>query len=347
MHKRYLPGIFLVSALLLTTVQACKKESTLGIDNDKVIKTPFSLYAADIDGSLYVSNDGQDYRNIFPADGYPASLILSSDTNLLFVKQNLHLSSNSGRNFNPVYLNVNHFPWQSMAYNFKNHNRVYIASKLGKGVAYSNDNGKSWQTDTAWDANVPPSFLISSFAGLTDKNSLFCFSNKNNVLFKKDGENANWTAITAQGFFPVSGTEFYLVSNESTLFLVDYNGKGGVWYSQDEGVNWVQFGQGALPKNKHWNCAISNQGGTSLIVGTENAGAYQIENNSFVSALGGLEIATSVYSIAAHSNTFKNESVKPYVFIGTNRGIYRSEDNGRNWDRVTYGVLDKKMVAVY
>lgn len=346
MKKGYIPAIIFISCITIAALQGCKKESTIGIDNDSVVKTPYSLYAANVDGAIINSTDGTYFMSIFPPDGYPTKLILSSGSNLMILKENLHLSENNGKNFNPVYLHVNPFPWQTMAYDFPNQNRVYITSKLGRGVAYSEDNGKTWQEEEAWDDNLPPDFVISSFSGLAD-NTLYAYSNKNNILFKKDNADDSWTPVTSEGLFPVNGSAYFLTSNETTLFLTDYSGKGGVWYSDDEGEHWYRFGQGALPKNTHWNCAVSPAGGHSLVVGTDSAGVYMVQNGAFVSATGGLEIHSSAYSICKKSNTFKNGVVKVYLYIGTEDGIYRSEDYGFTWDKSTFGVWSQKYVAIY
>lgn len=346
MNKRYLSSVLLLTCLAFTTFQSCKKESALGIDNDKVVKIPFSLYAANSDGALISSTDGDNYVDIFPPDGYPTKLIFTAGPNLLFLKANLHCSDNDGQNFNPVNTQVKIFPWQSMAYYFKNHGKAYISSNLGKGIAVSEDNGKTWKADEAWAPNPPPSFEVSSFAGLSNTNELFSFSNKGNILFRKSDADANWTPVTAEGFFPVNGTRFYLTSNASTLFLIDYNGLGGAWYSDDSGNHWIRIGQGSLPLGVQWNCANSPQGGHSLVVGTDK-GAYKVTNDQFETANGGFDIGTSVYSITSKSNTYKNDAIRTYVFIGTSKGIYRSEDFGRTWDKMTYSDLNKKYVAVF
>jgi hypothetical protein len=346
MKKGFIPSVIFVSCLAVTGFLGCKKESTLGIDNDSVVKTPYSLYAANSDGALINSTDGTNFMMIFPPDGYKTRLILTSGSNLMILKENLHLSENEGHDFNPVYNRVNPFPWQTMAYNSVYQNRVYIASKDGNGIAYSADSGKTWQLDDAWDDNLPPEFEISSFSGLADK-SMYAYSNLNNVLFKKDNVDDSWTPITAEGLFPAAGTKFFLTSNESTLFLTDYSGKGGVWYSDDEGINWTRFGQGDLPLNTHWNCAISPNGGHSFVVGTDSAGIYMVQNGTLVSATGGLELQTSAYSICEKSNTYKNNVIKNYLFVGTSTGIYRSEDLGRTWDKMTFGVWNQKYVATY
>lgn len=346
MQKRFLPSVLLASFISLVALQGCKKENGLGVDNDKVVKTPYSLYVANSEGWLINSTDGERYSSIFPPDGYAPNLIITSGKNLLFLKENLHLSENNGKNFNPVFSNVKKFPWQTMAYDFLNHKRIYITSNTAKGISYSDDNGKTWVEDTNWEVNLPPSFEISSFSGLGN-GALYSYSNVNNVLFRKDNAGALWRPVTMEGLFPVDGTAFFLTSNNNTLYLTDHNGIGGVWYSEDEGLHWTRIGQNQLPMNHHWNCAASPNGGKTFLVGTDSMGVFRADNGNFVSATVGLEKNTTVYSMAVKRNTYKNDVTRNYVFIATNIGIFRSEDNGLTWDKMSFGPYDGKYVAAY
>src|SRR5690606_33679711 len=112
------------------------------------------------------------------------------------------------------------------------------------------------------------------------------------------------------------------------------NGVGGVWYSEDEGANFNRIGQGSLPMDIKYYAAYSNEGGQSLIIGSE-AGIYRNAGGSFESATGGLEIGTEVYSLTHKENIYKNDVVKPYMYAGTSSGIYISEDRGRTWDKIS------------
>lgn len=345
MKKGFLPAVLFASFLSFVSLQGCKKESSIGIDNDKVVKTPYSLYVADNNGWLLNSTDGETYSSIFPPDGYPPSLIITSGNNVLMLKNNLHMSTNNGKNFNPVYTNVKKFPWQTMAYNSYQQNLIFITSQTGRGVAISKDNGKTWEDDMAWDANVPPIFEISSFSGLGNGH-VFAYSNLNNVMFKKDNNSDSWTPVTMEGLFPVDGTQFYLTSNSNTLFLTDRNGDGGVYFSQDEGLHWKPYGLVRAMRGHHWNCAGS-PGGSQFLVGMDTVGVYRVENGDFRSSTTGLETNTTVYSMAVKSNTYKNNVTRTYVFIATNKGVYRSEDNGYTWDKMTFGEFDGVYKAAY
>lgn len=349
MRKGFLPAVIMASFVSLAALQGCKKDNGLGIDNDKVVKTPYSLYASNNEGWLVHTNDGTTFSSVFPPDGYAASVIATSGNNLLIVKDNLHLSENDGKNFNPVFFKLRKFPWQGMLYDFPRQSRVYVTSQdevESKGVYYSDDNGKTWNAESAWEPNLPPVMEISSFAGLGN-GALFAYSNAGNVLLRKESRDANWKTVTMQGLFPLNGSAYYLVSNNTTLFLIDHTGQGGVWYSEDEGQHWGRIEQNALPRGHRWHCAASPMGGRTILVGTDSMGVYRAENDRMVSSTVGLKKNTSVYSMAVKKNVFKNDRTRTYVFIATNIGIFRSEDFGLTWDKMTSGPYDDDYRSVY
>src|SRR5690606_17055033 len=99
--------------------QSCKKSN--GIDNNSVIKKPYALYVGANSGDLLNTNDGEKYKTIFAADKYPYRAIVTSGENIVFVKANVHVSENNGRNFNPTYTGFATpsyiAPWQQMILN--------------------------------------------------------------------------------------------------------------------------------------------------------------------------------------------------------------------------------------
>lgn len=345
MRKGFLPVLTCGLLLSMGVWSGCKKDSGLGIDNDRVIRTPYSLFAANMVGALVTTTNGTTFNSVFPPDGYIPHLLLTAGPNLLMLKENLHLSENDGRNFNPVYESVRKFPWQSMATYFEPHSRIYITSEKDKGVAFSADQGKTWEKDSLFSNDLPSGFEISSFAGLGN-GVLFAYSNKFNLLMRKDNPDAAWQGVVMEGLLPVDGTELFLVSNQTTLFLVDRNGLGGVWFSEDEGLNFERISQGSLPEGVTYYAARSNEGGRSILLATA-AGIFRTVEGSFVPASGGLETGTEVYALTHKENIYKNDVVKPYEFAATSTGIYMSEDRGRTWDKVTHGVWDAVYVAIH
>jgi hypothetical protein len=342
-------SLYLLSACALLCTTSCKKDNGLGVDNDQVIQTPYSFYAANSEGWLIHTNDGVKFDAVFPPDGYPTSQITTSNNNLLVIKENLHMSANNGQNFNPVWMSVNKFPWQPMLYSSVSQNNIFVASSTGKGIAISQDNGKTFVDDTNWEPNAPPVSAISSFAELAN-GTVFAFTNVTTLIFRKDNRDASWRAVTANssiGLLPIDGTSYYINASDNTLFLTDYNGMGGVWQSVDEGTSWTRIGQGTLPIGKKWRCSSSPSGGTSFLVGTDSAGVYRVENGSFVSANIGLENNIRIYGMSTKRNIYKNGNKRSFVFIATSKGIYRSEDQGRTWKKVSTGEFDGDYRAAF
>ena len=66
----YFTIIFLVA--ISGVFKSCTK-SVSGINNDRVVETPYSLFFSDTAGALYSSNDGKTVRaTLFKADGFPS-----------------------------------------------------------------------------------------------------------------------------------------------------------------------------------------------------------------------------------------------------------------------------------
>src|SRR5690606_5567288 len=129
----------------------CKKSE--GIDNNNVIRTPYSLYFSDVNGALHNTNDGSRFKFVFQGDGYVPRAVATSGTNILWIKRNLHLSTNNGSNFNPSNYNVpDQVRGSSILLDAPDHGRVYMISTSagGNGIEYSEDNGILWKDDTFW-----------------------------------------------------------------------------------------------------------------------------------------------------------------------------------------------------
>ena len=307
---------------------ACKKEN--GIDNNTVIKKPYSLYAADVQGALINTNDGTNYTTVFQADGYPQRAIVTSGSNLIFIKQNVHFSNDNGLNFNMRYQNAappQLAPWQPMILNVPDHGRVYLASidPANKGIVYSADSGFTWVTDNGWDAGVVGGG-ITSFTQL--KNGTL-YARSADSLYKRDNKTDSWTHIIPATQPTGVG---YLSHFNNTLLFSDYTGAAGVIHS-DDGINWTAY-QGLPGRPILATAAPFDQ---VLLVGTDSMGIYRLQGGSFVPSNNGLETRTTVYAITGKDDIFMNEATKRYVYIATNKGIYRSEDLGQNWARVKEG----------
>ncbi|HRO41188.1 MAG TPA: hypothetical protein PL009_00030 [Flavipsychrobacter sp.] len=312
----------------LATAQSCKKSN--GIDNNTVIKKPYGLYIGSNTGELLATNDGLTFKTVFGVDRFPyRSIITSGPTNLLFVKGNVHLSENNGQNFNPTYLQYAtpgiFAPWQSLILNVADHGRIYLSSMdpATRGIVYSEDNGKRWKADGEWEPGAIGG-AITSFAQLSN-GTLFSFSDANDSLYVRGDKNAKWTHYPQTKVQPTGMS--YLSHFNNTLLLTDYNGPMGVQYSNDSGKIWTKYP--GLPNRK---LRVTHAPfGRVLLVGTDSMGVYRLENGKFVPSINGLETNTTVYSIVGKEDIYKNSIEKKYIYIATNRGLYRSEDLGFSW----------------
>jgi hypothetical protein len=57
----------------------------------------------------------------------------------------------------------------------------------------------------------------------------------------------------------------------------------------------------------------------------------------------GLTGGIEVHGLTAKSNLYKGGAIKQYIFAATNKGVFRSEDLGKNW----VNVYDRNFVAIY
>lgn len=322
MRRSYLFLTFAACSAAALALQGCNKEN--GIDNETVVTRPYSLYVADNQGSLFNTNNGETFNIVFPPDGVIPRSIVTSKKNLLWIKQNVHLSEDNGLNFNPTYTSARPQAfWQSMALNVPGHNRVYVASTEGNGVVFSEDNGKTWKVDDQWDAGIS-GVSINSFTQLQN-GMLFAHDLMNQGLYKRNGAAGLWSQVTMNG---LPNAAFYLSHFGNTLVLSDYLGTNGVWYSTDEGQNWQQYTDLPVGQEIYATYAPFDQ---TLLVGLDSLGLYRLQGTQFVPANSGLETTTSVRAIVDKDDVYKNGAVKRYVYIATTQGLYRSYDMGVNW----------------
>lgn len=330
--------------LVISTQFACTKVSNISIDNDNLVRTPYSLYTSNLNGAMFNTNNGDEYKMIFPADGSAMKAIITCKTNLLFIKENLHFSENNGKNFFMVYNKVNPQPWQEQIVDVPLQNRMYVASTEGQGVAFSADNGKTWQRDDSFNALMPPNYDVTSFAAMND-GSVYGFSNISLMLIKKDNADAVWNPVTIEGIFPADDGEYFLSGDGTSLFLIDYSGEYSNYRSDDGGTHWTRFTRGELTQYDT-NYTVARAPGGPMLIGNEQ-GIYKQEGDRFVMSSGGLELGTKVYRIVVKKNIYKNDKVQYFMFASTSKGMYRSEDRGYNWKRVTDTTFSYHYNAMY
>lgn len=335
--------VALLAPLLLN--YSCKKVSPIAIDNDEVIQTPYGLYIANTNGMLINTNDGYHMDHVFPADGYAPTAIVTSANNLMMIKENLHASFNNGKNFQMVFNKVSHQKWQEQIIDAPLQNRLYVTTTLGKGVAFSPDNGRNWEVDNNFHPLIPVDYKVTSFAAMND-GSVYSFSNINLLLMKKDNADAQWTPVTVEGIFPADLGEYFLGGDGQTLFLLESTGKFFHYFSEDGGAHWTKLIYSDIPYGTAVHTVAKAPGG-NMLIGT-SVGIYRFEApDRLVRNNNGLEIGTDVKRMVVKKNVYKNNVTKYFMFAATNKGLFRSEDRGWNWVRTTDSTFQHNYNAMY
>ena len=111
------------------------------IDNNNVISKPYVLYVGDTFGAIYRTNDGLNFQTVFGADNYPATAMVTSGANLIYIKKNVHIIEKLGQgnnNTNPTFMAPGAFSdyGESIIINVNKtalKNRVYIGGTGKKG----------------------------------------------------------------------------------------------------------------------------------------------------------------------------------------------------------------------
>jgi len=221
---------------------------------------------------------------------------------------------------------------------------IYIGSE--QGIFKSEDGGGSWRSIfSARGTNRGINFLL--FAS-DDKNSLYAATG--NGLYQSLNRGINWNRI-------FKGKNY--LENECTVLAIlplrIYLGtKSGLFVSKDRGRSWHKEA-GQLGKSCILAIAYSLKEPNSIYVAsvdgvfmTMDSGqswerifiTHSAENNNDIEDEAEekeeeQDISNIRYIIIDHNNL-------NYLYLGTSRGIYKSQDKGRTWESVSsYGLLSQ------
>ena len=355
-------SLLLLSGLFLV---GCAKTSNT-INNGSVISAPYSLHFVDTAGTLYNSNDGQNYKVIVAADGQPARSIIAMGDRLLVAKYALYMTKNNGVNFNTSYdgivldsvqrVNINGRIFdlnQSMAiYPDGWSDHAYIATRdLSAsnyfGIAWNTSGGDygTWVLENRYDSPQVAHFFIrtSSFTRLAN-GTLVAYDANNRMGVYRTDLNAKWREMFTSSLStplalpagPGNQAFFSLGHINNRIIAIDNYGSEGAYYSDDLGTNWTSYP--GLPANTPLTCTATPFEQTCLI-GTDSAGLYKLNLNTdvFEQVTNGLPANLIVRSITAKQNVYKNDTRRQYIYLATNQGIYQSVDMGVNWTRTIPG----------
>lgn len=160
--------------------------------------------------------------------------------------------------------------------------------------------------------------------------------NPDNITYIFAGNSAG-TPLPPYGSTYTDTGYFYLGHMNNRLIAVDAKCRYGAWCSDDLGKNWKPYNTG-LPANTSLLC-IESPFEEVCLVGTAGKGLYilNVHTNAWEPCNRGLAANVTVRSIAAKKNIYKNGTVRKFIYLATNAGIYESSDGGLNWTRTIQG----------
>jgi hypothetical protein len=350
-NRKVIYTVAIASAMTIAFIGCKPKYSE--IDNNQVISKPYVLYAGDsLGGNIYKSNDGFTYQTVIAGEGYPAFSIVTSGQNMLFIKKNVHYvvnpQSEGLSNSNPsLPLPAGPPPGSERSIMISIPqwgNRVYLGGIGPKGLMRNDSNGVPGVGGINWrpvaDTFMATPGLITSMTFL-DEGSLIAFDDGLRRFYRMSDQNGQFSPNTSGNGLP-AGRHFFISHIANTVLAADNADSGKLYYSTDYGANFTPYD--GLPVDARITTvdAPFNQ---TILVGTRNHGVYRLPlgSTTFVPSSLGLPASSHVTCILSKYDFFKNNRSKQYTYTATNKGIYRSEDNGENWVKV----LDGNFVTLY
>jgi photosystem II stability/assembly factor-like uncharacterized protein len=207
---------------------------------------------------------------------------------------------------------------------------LYTA-KDGVGLYKSTNDGASWSPS---NNGLKP---LTAFSFLAGANGFFvgfergvARTNNNGTSWQLKCKGLTNTSITS--LYP-DGTRLY-----ATARTIDSGSSDGVFYTDDNGENWVPMDQGLLP-NPQGKCLVKSGG--NIILGTINYGIFiwQPSDNAFVKPPG--------IPVTAMVNTLLSSGQYVLAGISGEGEMYRSTDYGLTWTQSNTGFNINQSDQVY
>lgn len=340
-NRKVIYKMAIASAMTIAFIGCKPKYSE--IDNNQVISKPYVLYAGDSAGNIYKSNDGFNYEQIILSDNYPAYSVVTSGENLLFIKKNVHYVVNphgvtSSNPTLPLPAGPAGYDRSIMINIPQWNNRVYLGGLGPKGLMRNDSNGIPGIGGINWkpvaDTFMATPGLITSMTFL-DEGSLITYDDGLRRFYRTPGQNDQVEPHRVGNGLP-AGRHFFISHIANTILAADVADSGKLYYSTNYGQDFTAYS--GLPVDVRI-LTVDAPFNQTILVGTRNHGVYRLPlgSTTFVSSSLGLPAFSKVTCILSKYDYFKNNRSKQYTYAATNKGIYRTEDNGENWVKVWDG----------
>ena len=206
--------------------------------------------------------------------------------------------------------------------------RVYAGGP--DGLFVSDDFGEFWTEVEGWEGGEVTALLISSYFPVEP----VVFVGTRNGLYRSRDGGEKWERIAET---VISGSVNVMVWPGPSLFV---GTSGGLFHSADGGDDWEKLGDG-LPEVAVLSLEVSSYFGIEPIVfaGLAGAGIYRSRDGgeSFEPVSGEDWAEQSVRAIYWW---------KSVLFVGTDEGLFVSNDAGENWESASVELEGEKILAI-
>ena len=194
---------------------------------------------------------------------------------------------------------------------------VLFVGTEGAGVFRSTDRGNSW-TPVNTGLHYEPGEGFTGVTAFAQKTDTFYAGTRDTLYASTDGGNRWHPVPNFRNPESISG----IVIIGDRIYVGTLN--TGVWYSDDDGNSWLQMNDGFIPRSIRELSSV----GTTLIAGT-NGGVFRKRvNEDALTAINDDFIGQQVDSFAAMGDLL-------YVGVGNRPELFRSNDEGDSWTRIT------------
>jgi photosystem II stability/assembly factor-like uncharacterized protein len=181
----------------------------------------------------------------------------------------------------------------------------------------STDHGETWSYITALDGAI-----IFSYYTMGDT----IFAGGQTKIYRSLDSGNTFTTINLNLGFSIVNISAFTFINSTLYAATSYD---GVYKSTDFGLNWIPANEGMGPKDVR---ALTLTDASSLIAGTHYVAMYRSTDfgSSWNKSVNGFPAGCSILSLLESESS---------IYAGTRDGVYRTDDSGDSWIKLT-GIND-------